>query len=219
MGRSVSVLRHSAVVAVVLAIVASMAAAASASAAQLAVVGERDSDQVSFVNAATNKVVGTPVEAGDGPTSVAITPDGKYAYVTDVFGKSVSVIETGLRRNVATIEVGANPFGIAITPDGRYAYVADSGSDEVTVISTATKVVKSIPVGGEPLGVAISPTGKFAYITDFIDGTVEAISTETMTVSGQPIEVGEGPVGIEFTPEGTAYVVDEEGKKSRRSTP
>jgi YVTN family beta-propeller protein len=213
MRRSGSFLRHSAVLAAVVAVVAAMAAA-SASAAQLAVVGERDSNQVSFVNAATNKLVGGPVEAGQGPTSVAITPDGKFAYVTDVFGKSVSVIETGLRRNVATIEVGANPFGIAITPDGKYAYVADSGSDEVTVISTATKkVVKSIPVGSEPLGVAISPTGKFAYVTDFGDDAVEVINTETMTVSGQPIEVGKGPVGIEFTPGGIAYVVDRTGKE------
>jgi YVTN family beta-propeller protein len=201
------------VVAAVVAVVASMAAA-SASAAQLAVVGERDSNQVSFLNAATNKLVGGPVEAGQGPTSVAITPDGRYAYVTDVFGESVSVIETGLRRNVAAIEVGKDPFGLAITPDGKYAYVADSGSGEVAVISTATKkLVKSIPVAGEPLGVAISPTGKFAYVTDFSDDAVEAISTETMTVSGQPIKVGEGPVGIEFTPGGTAYVVDRTGKE------
>jgi YVTN family beta-propeller protein len=214
MGRSVRVLRHSAALAVVVAVIAAMAAA-TASAAQLAVVGERDSNQVSFVNAATNKLVGGPVEAGEGPTSVAITPDGKYAYVTDVFGKSVSVIETGLRRNVATIkEVGSLPFGIAITPDGKYAYVADSGSDEVAVISTATKkLVKAIPVGAEPTGVAIAPSGKFAYVTNSVDDDVEAINTETMTVTGLPIEVGDEPMGIEFTPGGTAYVVDRLGKE------
>jgi YVTN family beta-propeller protein len=214
MGRSVSVLRQSAVVAVVLAIVASMAAA-SASAAQLAVVGELASDHVSFFNTATNKVVGVPIEAGDGPTSVAVTPDGKYAYVTDVFGKSVSVIETGLRRNVATIEeVGGSPFGIAITPDGRYAYVTDSGTDEVAVISTQAKqLVKAIKVGDGPTGIAISPTGKFAYVADRADSQVQVINTETMTITGEPIKVGEGPMGIEFTPGGTAYVVDGEGKE------
>jgi YVTN family beta-propeller protein len=155
----------------VVAVIAAMAAA-SASAAQVAVVGERESDQVSFVNAATNRVVGVPVEAGKGPTSVAITPDGKYAYVTD------------------------------------------RASDEVAVISTATKkVVKAIGVGDEPTGIAISPTGKFAYVADFIDAKVEVINTETMSVAGQPIEVGEGPMGIEFTPGGLAYVVDKKGKK------
>jgi YVTN family beta-propeller protein len=215
MRRSGSFLRHSAVLAAVVAVVTTMAAA-SASAAQLAVVGERDTDHVSFVNTATNKLVGGPVEAGHGPASVAITPDGKYAYVTDSEDESVSVIETGLRRNVATIEeVGKFPFGIAITPGGKYAYVTARGGNKVAVISTQTKkVVKSIAVGLEPTGVAISPTGKFAYVANHADNDVEVINTETMTLApGEPIKVGEGPMGIEFTPAGTAYVVDQVGKE------
>src|ERR1700733_2161566 len=99
MRRSGSFLRHSVVLAAVVAVVASMAAA-SASAAQLAVVGEHDTHHVSFVNTATNQLVGSPVEAGNGPTSVAITPDGKYAYVTDSEDETVSVIETGPRHGV-----------------------------------------------------------------------------------------------------------------------
>ncbi|HEY0869882.1 MAG TPA: PKD domain-containing protein, partial [Acidothermaceae bacterium] len=191
-------------------------AAASASAAQLAVVAEHDTDHVSFVNTATYQLVGGPVAAGEGPTSVAITPDAKYAYVTDSEGETVSVIETGLRHPIATIEkVGKEPFGIAITPDGKYAYVTARGSNQVAVISTQTKeVVKSITVGVEPTGVAISPTGKFAYVANYADSDVEVINTETMTlVPGKPIKVGEGPMEIEFTPAGTAYVVDEIGKK------
>jgi YVTN family beta-propeller protein len=202
------------ILAAVVAVVAAMTAA-SASAAQLAVVGERDSNQVSFISTATNKVVGGPVEAGNQPASVAITPDGEYAYVADFGGRSVTVIETGLRRKITTIEnVGQGPFGIAITPDGKYAYVTDRGSDEVVVISTATKkVVTSIPVGEGPTGVAISPTGKFAYVTDSLNGKVEVINTETMSVTGSSIKVGEGPMGIEFTPRGTAFVVDQTSKE------
>jgi YVTN family beta-propeller protein len=190
-------------------------AAASASAAQLAVVAERGSDQVSFVSTATNKVAGGPVEAGGGPTSVAITPDGRYAYVTDAEGESVTVIETGLRRKVATIEhVGKEPFGIAITPDGKYVYVTDREGNEVSVISTQTKtVVKSIPIGDGPTGVAVSPTGKLAYVAVYAENKVKTINTETMAVTGPSIEVGEGPIAIEFTPAGTAYVVDQSGKE------
>jgi YVTN family beta-propeller protein len=215
MGRSGIFLRHSVVVAAVLAVVASMAAA-SASAAQLGVVAENDTGHVSFINTATNERVGGPIEAGKEPNSVAITPDGKYAYVTDGEAESVSVIETGLRHNVATIKkVGEDPFGIAITPDGKYAYVTDRGSNKVAVISTQAKeVVKSITVGLEPTGVAISPTGKFAYVANHADNTVEVINTETMAPApGEPIKVGEGPMGIEFIPGGTAYVVDEIGKE------
>jgi YVTN family beta-propeller protein len=204
------------VLAAVVAVVASMAAA-SASAAQLAVVAEHGSDQVSFVNAATNKRIGEPVSTGGEPTSVAITPDGKYAYVTNSEAESISVIETGPRHSVVTIEeeVGKDPFGIAITPDGKYAYVTARGGNKVAVISTQTKkVVKSITVGLQPTGVAISPTGKFAYVANYADDDVEVINTETMTLApGEPIKVGDGPMGIEFTPAGAAYVIDELGKE------
>ena len=189
-------------------------AAASASAAQLGVVAESGSNQVSMVSLATSKVIGTPVAVGKKPVSVAITPDGRHAYVTNEAGKSVSVIETGLRRIVATVELGKEPFGIAITPDGKYAYVTDFADEEVSVISTQTNaVVKSIPVGDGPTGIAISPTGKFAYVADHAQNVVEVINTETMAVSGPPIEVGEDPKGIEFTPAGTAYVVDQGGEE------
>jgi YVTN family beta-propeller protein len=214
MGRSGSFLRRSAVFVAVVAVFA--APAASAAAAQIAAVAETKSDQVSLISTATNKVLAAPIPVGEEPGSIAITPDGKFAYVVNVAGESVSVIETGLRRNAGTIEnVGKSPFGIAITPDGKYAYVTDRGSKEVAVISTATrKVVKSIPVGDEPTGVAIAPGGKFAYVADYGDDEVEVINTETMAVSGPAIKVGEGPMGIEFTPTGaTAYVVDQLGEE------
>jgi YVTN family beta-propeller protein len=201
------------VVAAVFAVLAAMAAA-SASAAQLAVIAESGSDQVSVVNPATNRPIGTPIAVGEKPESVAITPDGKYAYVTNYGGDSVSVIETGVRRNVGTIKVGEGPIGIAITPDGKYAYVTDRDGNEVSVISTQSKtVVKSIPIGDGPVGVAISPTGNLAYVTVFAENRVKLVNTETMAVTGAPIEVGTSPIAIEFTPGGAAYVVDENAKE------
>lgn len=207
-------MRHSALLLALAALFACLIAA-SANAAQVAVVSERDSNRVSFISAATNEPVGSPVPVGAEPTSVAITPDGKYAYVTDAGDESVSVIEMGLRVKRATVEeVGAAPFGIAITPDGKYAYVTDRGSDRVSVISTATNgVVEKIPVGNEPTGIAISPTGKFAYVADHGENEVQVINVESMSLTGAAIKVGEGPTGIEFTPGGTAYVVDELGRE------
>ena len=82
------------------------------------------------------------------------------------------------------------------------------------MISTQTKtVVKSIPIGDGPTGVAVSPTGKLAYVAVYAENKVKTINTETMAVTGPSIEVGEGPIAIEFTPGGTAYVVDQSGKE------
>jgi YVTN family beta-propeller protein len=48
-----------------------------------------------------------------------------FAYVTNTFANTVSVIGTASNTVVATIAVGGGPFGVAITPDGTRAYVAN----------------------------------------------------------------------------------------------
>jgi YVTN family beta-propeller protein len=56
------------------------------------------------------------VTLADAPTEVAITPDGKHAYVTNVMSNYVSVIDTTTNKVVATVTVGANPDGVGIVP-------------------------------------------------------------------------------------------------------
>jgi YVTN family beta-propeller protein len=201
-----------------IAVVAALAClgAASASASQLAVVGNLESEDVSLVDISTNQVIGSPIEVDGGPASIAITPDGRYAYVAGATGKMVSVIDTSARQVVGEpIEVGQGPFGLAISPDGDRVFVTDRGSHAVSVIDTQTKrVVGEIPLalGTNPTGVAITPDGKFTYVTEALTGAVEVFDTETLEAVGNPIEVGESPAGIEFTPDGeTAYVVDQQG--------
>ena len=85
---------------------------------------------------------------------MAITPDGKHAYVTnyvDGQGDTVSVITTATGAVSAPITVGKGPVGVAITPDGKHAYVANSGDGTVSVITTATGAVSApITVGKQP---------------------------------------------------------------------
>ena len=130
---------------------------------------------------------------------VAITPDGKHAYVANQLSGSVSVIDTVTNTVVATIPfVGfptPSPMGVAITPDGKYAYVTKGNPDTVSVIATATnEVVATIPVGVGTYGVAVtSPDGKYAYVTSLFDNTVSVIATASNTVVGSPIPVGNSP--------------------------
>ena len=58
----------------------------------------------------------TTVAVERGPRSVAITPDGTRAYITNQFADSVSVIEIATNTVIGTIPVGDGPKGIAITP-------------------------------------------------------------------------------------------------------
>src|SRR6266487_3749206 len=81
---------------------------------------------------------------------IAITPDGKYAYVADHGTGQVSVI-TLSGPSVATPIAAIYPIGIAISPDGTRAYVGNSGNATLGVIDTATNaVIDSISVGNSP---------------------------------------------------------------------
>ena len=82
---------------------------------------------------------------------MAITPDGKHAYVANLIDGTVSVITTATGAVSAPITVGSGPVGVAITPDGKRAYVANDGDGTVSVITTATGAVSApITVGTLP---------------------------------------------------------------------
>ena len=66
-----------------------------------------------MIATATNTVAAT-VTVGSGTFGIAITPDGKHAYVT---GNVVSVIDTASNTvEAATIMVGNGPFAVGIMP-------------------------------------------------------------------------------------------------------
>jgi len=181
---------------------------------------------VSVIDTATNQAIEVPdggkliKVAGLNPGGIAITPDGRFAYVTCRTG-GVAVIDTATNQAVEVpdggklIKVGQNPFGIAITPDGRFAYVADEGvaltevGAGVSVIDTTINQAIEVPDGERrikagriPRAVAITQDGRFAYVTDAGSNAVSVIDTTT----NQPIEVPDGNklIKVMFNPSGIA---------------
>jgi len=91
------------------------------------------------------------IKAGSYARAIAITPDGKAAYVANMDSGlslgTVTPIRTAGNTALKAIKVGENPGPIAITPDGRTAYVANESSDRVTPIRTAANTaLKAIRV-------------------------------------------------------------------------
>jgi YVTN family beta-propeller protein len=85
-----------------------------------------------------NTVVAT-VAVGNGPGSLAATPNSQTVYVANENSNNISLIDASSNTVTATIPVGALPRSIAITPDGQTAFVI--ASEEVWVITTATNIV------------------------------------------------------------------------------
>jgi YVTN family beta-propeller protein len=213
MGGTGSFLRRSAAIVTTAAVFACVAAA-SASAAPFAYTANLDAGTVSVIDTQTNTEVGE-IEVGEGPSSIALTPDGSRAYVANS-GGTVSVIDTASRETIGEpIEVGEDPSVIAVSPNGKTAYVSDDGSNEVSVIDTQTNTkIGSVTGIAHPHGLAVSPDGKTLYVTSPENAAVFVIDTQTLNVVGEPIPVGEGPMTVLFAPDGkTAYVADEASEK------
>ena len=102
---------------------------------------------------------GSPYPAGRQAEGVAITPDGRHLYVTNVtprgrvWGFRVAPGGRLTRMPGSPFRTGSNgPEGVAVTPDGRHLFTANSGSHDVTAfeIGTAGRLtgVGSFPTGG-----------------------------------------------------------------------
>jgi DNA-binding beta-propeller fold protein YncE len=65
------------------------------------------------------------IGVGPYPDSVAVSPDGTRAYVTEnTYGGPVWVINTAKRRIIYVIGL-CHPTGVAVCPNGTHIYVAD----------------------------------------------------------------------------------------------
>jgi len=82
--------------------------------AHRAYVANSDSKDV-LVDRDTNK----PIPVGRSPREVAVTPDGKHLYVTNVGENTVSVIDTD--KTMVVGKVGLWPNGVAVKPGGKKA--------------------------------------------------------------------------------------------------
>ena len=109
--------------------------------------------------------VGTSLFGGG--SGVAITPDGRRAYV--VAQAVLAVIDTATNTVVSHPDVGPSPAAVAISPDGRRAYVTnawgfDTFAGSIVVIDTATgAVIDTIVYGAVLMSIAVTPDGSRAY--------------------------------------------------------
>ncbi len=104
------------------------------------------SDDVSVIDIATGKVVGT-VPVGHRPYAVALA--GQHAFVTNQYASTVSVFDIGSLKVVQTIDVGDHPEGIQTDPAGANVYVACWFDNVLMRIDTAKMAVSGEAAVGD----------------------------------------------------------------------
>jgi YVTN family beta-propeller protein len=93
-----------------------------------ALVTNSASESVSTIDVETRAKNPTDIDVGPVPAGVAVTPDGKTAFVGHLNSGTMSTIDVKTRtKNPTDITVTSNPGfiqgGIAVTPDGKTALV------------------------------------------------------------------------------------------------
>ncbi len=200
-----------------LALSAHTAPAAPADTTPTLVVTNETENAVWEVGTANNTITAGPISVGKVPRAIAITPDGRFAYVSSTGSNSLSVVDLAHpSAPPAKIDVGASSEPIAITPDGKHVYVTDGKG--LSVIDTATNTVVPVPDGeainvrGGTQAMAITPDGKRIYIAT-AEGTLVSVDTATNTeAEAKPVRFGHNLIAVAITPDGkAAYVVSAVG--------
>jgi 6-phosphogluconolactonase len=176
--------------------------------------------------AALTEVPGSPFRValpgapgGTGPSGVAVTPDGKFVYVSNQFDSTVtkfSVDANGVLTQSAVVAVGTTPATAAITADGGFLYVANASTISAFAIcnqvltscndpnspdGSLTAVAGSpFSAGIEPVAIIAAPSGKFLFVVNRQSNQISeykiATGTGVLTPNTQTqIATGATPVG------------------------
>ena len=103
-----------------------------------AFVTNQTDDLLSIVELGDLKVAET-LKIGGKPAGIAMSADGKLAFLTSPEGKEVVVVDAVARKIVRRIKIGEGPLGIAAHPSNGRIYVADWYTHKLSVID---------PIGG-----------------------------------------------------------------------
>ncbi len=166
------------------------------------------SDAVAYYSL-DGKLLGT-VKVGQHPHEMAISPDGKYAYVTDNGtmrtehpgrgGNTVSIIDIAARKRVGQISTGKYRRVHGISVDARTGYlgVTAEAPDRILHIDPKRRtVIRHFDTKGRTSHMVTLPPGKsgaeFAFVSNAGMETVSVIQLTTGQVKS--ISVGERPEG------------------------
>ncbi|MBB5803186.1 YVTN family beta-propeller protein [Saccharothrix ecbatanensis] len=164
-----------------------------------------DKGSVLAIDTATRAVTRISVLPLISPNAVAVTPDGKKAYVAGA--NYLSVIDTATNVPRA-VDIGYGTLtDVKVTRDGSRAYLTDYQSSSIVVLSTATdRVIATVPLPTTPSRIAVMPDGLRVYATSYMANKVYMIATEGYYV-GATIDVAGSPRGLAAAPNGRQVFV------------
>ena len=160
--------------------------------------------------------IGATIQVGKTPGFVAVSSNGRHAYIANRDAQTITVLDTAVDKVTATIPIPAGPPQfLAFAPNGRTLYVTIYNEQRtihvIDVIDTTSNVVvATIEQPARPFLPAVARDGKLLYVPNHDIASVSVVSTVDNTVVAQ-IKVAPNPHWVAFSRDGSrAYTANHE---------
>lgn len=169
-------------------------------------IANKTANTLSFVDAERLAIEGTTT-TGQGPHEVAITPEGRWAFVANYEGPGDSISRIDLTQQEETERISIDPYrqphGLQVHPDGTTLYATVEGNQAVIEVDVATgEVLRAFRTEQQVSHMLVlAPDAQTLYVSSIGSGTVTVIDVASGTVRHQ-IPTGAGAEGIDVTPDG-----------------
>ena len=145
---------------------------------RLYVLAKSNKGEVLAVDTTTYEILGR-APAGNNPTDLGISADGKWIVSASFDDMAVSVIDTATMTVVRTFASGTG-FGLIVHPTKPIAYSMASFDDEVHVLDYEKgETLAVLSFGNYPTFSAMTPDGRYLYVVQEESDNVAVVDTET----------------------------------------
>lgn len=161
---------------------------------------------VSVIDPQTNKVV-QEITGIQVPESVAVSPDGKYVYISQFAEKVLTVVDRKTGKKIKDVPVTGHSHDLAASKDGKWVLVCNAQNPGSVDIIDAHKLemVKSIPTPTKQHDVVITNDSKYAIFTAEGQPVMTVVDLQTQTVAWEhKFDMGTQVPFIESNPDGSA---------------
>jgi 6-phosphogluconolactonase len=159
-------------------------------------------------------------DPGAGPRHFAFHPSGKFAYVVNEMGSTVSAFsyegDRGVLRRLQTISTFPKDFSahnddaeIEVHPSGKFLYASNRGHDSIAVFAidpdkgTLTQIEYAPTKGQTPRSFEIAPAGSLLFAANEKSDNIVVFrinpQTGRLAPTGKVLDVAE-PVCVKFVP-------------------